>query len=240
MRTDKRKDNELRPVTITKDFIKYAEGSCLFEIGNTKVVCTASVENTVPQFLKGKGTGWVSAEYGMIPRSCATRVPREAAKGKVGGRTQEIQRLIGRSMRAVTDLAALGERTIWLDCDVIQADGGTRCASINGSFVALIMALGKLKKNRVIADVPVGDYVAAISVGIVNGIPVLDLNYDEDSNAHVDMNIVMTGAGKFIEVQGTAEKEPFSLERMNCMLTLAKKGIQSIMAGQKKVIGALL
>jgi len=240
MRNDGRKDNELRKVKITKNFIKYAEGSCLFEVGNTKVVCTASVENTVPQFLKGKGAGWVSAEYGMIPRSCLTRVPREAAKGKLGGRTQEIQRLIGRSMRAVVDLPALGERTVWMDCDVIQADGGTRCASINGSFVALILALGKLKSDKVIKSIPVSEYVAAISVGMVNGKPALDLNYAEDSNAGVDMNIVMTGSGKFIEIQGTSEKEPFSFSEMENMAALAKKGINAIIAKQKALIGGIL
>jgi len=235
-----RRNNELRKVKITKDYIKYAEGSCLIEFGNTKVIATASVENSVPPFLKGKGQGWVTAEYGMIPRSCKTRVPREAAKGKLGGRTHEIQRLIGRSMRAVVDMAKIGERTVWMDCDVIQADGGTRCASITGSFVALVLALDKLKKDGILSEIPVSDYVAAVSVGMLDGKPVLDLDYEEDSGADVDMNIVMTGSGHFIEVQGTAEREPFSKSDMEKLLALAKEGIDGLVAIQRKALKGVI
>ncbi|MDO8536322.1 MAG: ribonuclease PH [Candidatus Omnitrophota bacterium] len=235
-RQDGRKNNELRKLKITKDYIKYAEGSCLVELGNTKVIATASIEDGVPHFLRGSGNGWVTAEYGMIPRSCKSRVSREASKGKLGGRTHEIQRLIGRSMRAVTDMAKLGERTIWLDCDVMQADGGTRCASITGSFVALALALNKMKKESLIGYIPLSDYVAAISVGIINGETVLDLDYEEDSKGEVDMNIVMTGKGRFIEVQGTAEREPFKKEDLNKLTALAEEGIQKIMAAQKKLL----
>lgn len=235
-----RDNNDLRRIKITKDYIRYAEGSCLIEFGNTKVIATASVEETVPPFLKGKGTGWVTAEYSMIPRSCRSRVPRESSKGKVGGRTHEIQRLIGRSMRSVVDMKKLGERTVWMDCDVIQADGGTRCASITGSFVALVLALAKLKKDGVIDEIPVSDYVAAVSVGIVGGKPALDLDYDEDSGAEVDMNIVMTGSGKFIEVQGTAEREPFTKHEMETLLSLAKDGIDSIVRAQKKALKGII
>jgi len=212
-RLDGRKNNELRKVKVTKDYIKYAEGSCLIEVGDTKVITTASVEDSVPPFLKGKGKGWVTAEYSMIPRSCKTRVQREAAKGKLGGRTHEIQRLIGRSMRTVVDTEKLGERTIWMDCDVIQADGGTRCASITGSFISLALALEKICKDGIIKEVPISDYVAAVSVGVIGGRGVLDLNYDEDSAADVDMNVIMTGDGRFIEIQGTAEREPFTRKR---------------------------
>jgi len=226
----------LRKIKITLGFMKFAEGSCLFEIGNTKVICTASVEEGVPRFLKGKGTGWVTAEYGMLPRSCKTRVVREAQRGKLGGRTQEIQRLIGRSLRAVVDLKKLGERTIWMDADVIQADGGTRCASITGCFVALVLALKKLKENYTIDKIPLSDYVAAVSVGIVSGKEMLDLSYEEDSQADVDMNIVMTGKGKFIEVQGTAEHEPFSKKELDKLVLLAQNGIKKIIAIQKKTL----
>lgn len=239
-RDNGRSASELRKIRITKDYIKFAEGSCLIEFGNTKVIATASVEDGVPPFLKGKDRGWVTAEYSMIPRSCKTRVPREASKGKLGGRTHEIQRLVGRALRSVVDMSKLGERTIWLDCDVIQADGGTRCASITGSFVALALALNKIKKDGLIKDIPISDYVAAISVGIFNGKPILDLNYDEDSNSEVDMNIVMTGSGKFIEVQGTAEKEPFSKNEMNSLLGLAEKGIREIIRIEKKVLKGIL
>ena len=239
-RRDGRKDNELRRIKITKDYIKYAEGSCLIELGDTKVITTATVEEDVPPFLKGKGTGWITAEYGMIPRSCKTRVQREAAKGKLGGRTHEIQRLIGRSMRTIVNLPKLGERTIWMDCDVIQADGGTRCASITGSFVALALALEKMEKKGVFNSIPVSDYVAAVSVGILDGEPILDLNYDEDSMCEVDMNIIMTGRGRFIEIQGTAEREPFGKEDMNKLLTLAKKGIGELIGIEKKVLKGLL
>lgn len=235
-RQDGRKNNELRPLKITKDYIKYAEGSCLVELGNTKVIVTASVEDGVPPFLRGSGSGWITAEYGMIPRSCKSRVPREASKGRLGGRTHEIQRLVGRSLRAVTDVSKLGERTIWLDCDVVQADSGTRCASITGSFIALALALEKMKKNSILKNIPLSDYVAAISVGIINGEPVLDLDYDEDSKAEVDMNVAMTGKGKFIEVQGTAERAPFKKEDLNKMTSLAEKGIQEIVQMQKKVL----
>ena len=239
-RRNRRADNELRSLKITKDYIKYAEGSCLIELGDTKVITTASVENSVPPFLKGKGIGWITAEYGMIPRSCKTRVQREAAKGKLGGRTMEIQRLIGRSMRSVVDSKRLGERTIWMDCDVIQADGGTRCASITGSFISMILALESIRKAGVIDKIPVSDYVAAISVGMLNGRPILDLDYDEDSTSEVDMNIIMTGAGKFIEIQGTAEKEPFAKKEMDDMLALAKKGITELISAEKHVLKGIL
>jgi ribonuclease PH len=235
-----RRPDELRKISVKRDYIKYAEGSCLIEFGNTKVIATASVEESVPPFLRGKGTGWVTAEYGMIPRSCKSRVPREAAKGKLGGRTFEIQRLIGRSMRSVVDMAKLGERTIWLDCDVIQADGGTRCASITGSFIALILALAKLKKDKVIDDIPVSDYVAAVSVGIIGAKPVLDLDYEEDSNADVDMNIIMTGGGKFVELQGTAEREPFGRHELNELMELGAKGIKELIAIQKKALRGMV
>ena len=235
-RQDGRKNNELRKLKITKNYIKFAEGSCLVELGSTKVIATASVEDGVPPFLRNSGKGWVTGEYGMIPRSCKSRVPREASKGRLGGRTHEIQRLIGRSLRAVTDMTKLGERTIWLDCDVIQADGGTRCASITGSFVALALALDKMKKDSIIESVPLSDYVAAISVGMIDGETVLDLDYEEDSKGEVDMNVVMTGKGKFIEVQGTAEKEPFGKDDLDKLIGLAGKGIQEIMDEQKKVL----
>ncbi|MFA6320481.1 MAG: ribonuclease PH [Candidatus Omnitrophota bacterium] len=235
-----RASDELRKLKITKNYIKYAEGSCLIEIGDTKVITTATVENTVPPFMKGKGTGWITAEYGMIPRSCKTRVQREAAKGKLGGRTMEIQRLIGRSMRSVADMSKIGERTIWIDCDVIQADGGTRCASITGSFVSAILALESMRKSGLIKEIPVSDYVAAISVGMLDGKPVLDLDYDEDSTAEVDMNIIMTGDGRFVEIQGTAEREPFSKEDMNKLITLAKKGVDELICAQKKVLKGIV
>lgn len=236
MRQSGRSSDELRKIKVTKNYIKYAEGSCLIEFGNTKVITTASVENSVPPFLKGKGTGWVTAEYSMIPRSCKQRVPRESSKGKLGGRTHEIQRLIGRSMRSVVNTAKLGERTIWMDCDVIQADGGTRCASITGSFISLILALSNIKDAGLITGIPVSDYVAAISVGIIGGKPVIDLDYDEDSTAEVDMNVIMTGAGKFIEVQGTAEREPFSQHEMDKLIVLAKGGVSELVAIQKKAL----
>ncbi|MCX5715509.1 MAG: ribonuclease PH [Candidatus Omnitrophica bacterium] len=205
-RQDARAADELRKIKITRNYLKYAEGSCLIEMGNTKVICTASVEEGVPPFLKGKLQGWITSEYGMLPRSCKTRVPREAARGRLNGRTQEIQRLVGRCLRSVTDLKKLGERTIWIDCDVMQADGGTRTASISGSFIALVDALEKLRKNKLINGLPVKDYVAAVSVGIVGGKPMLDLDYAEDSGSEVDMNVVMTSFGRIIEIQGTAEK----------------------------------
>jgi len=236
-RMDGRGAEFLRKVNITRNYMKFAEGSCLIELGDTKVICTASVDESVPQFLKGKGTGWVTSEYAMLPRSCQQRVQRESVRGAVGGRTHEIQRLVGRSMRAVVDLPALGERSIWIDCDVIQADGGTRCASITGSFIALADALSWLKKKGAIGKIPILDYVAATSVGLIKDEPVLDLTFQEDSNADVDMNIVMTGGGKFIEVQGTAEGEPFDGEQLQKLLALAKKGIGQLIDIQKKTLG---
>ncbi len=239
-RKDGRANSELRKLIVKKGFIKYAEGSCLIELGNTKVVCTASVEESVPPFLRGKNTGWITAEYGMLPRSCNSRIPREASRGKQSGRTLEIQRLIGRSLRTVVDTKELGERTIWIDCDVLQGDGGTRTASISGSFIALVEALSKLRDKGLIIGMPIKDFVAATSVGILNGEPILDLAYEEDSNAEVDMNIVMTGKGGFVEVQGTAEKVPFEKKDMDKLLILAKKGIQHIIKVQKSAIGNLL
>ena len=234
MRNDGRSSDSLRKITVKRNYIKYAEGSCLIEFGNTKVICTASVEAGVPPFLRNTGTGWITAEYGMLPRSCSTRTPRESSKGKVGGRTHEIQRLIGRSLRTVANLPSLGERTIWIDCDVIQADGGTRTASITGSFIALCDCLKKLKHEGVINEMPVSGYVAAVSVGIVNNELMLDLNYEEDSKAEVDMNVVMTSSGEFIEIQGTAERKPFSGSQMHNMVKLAEKGIDRLIAIQKK------
>ena len=239
-RQNGRRSDDLRKLKITKNYIKYAEGSCLIELGDTKVITTATIENTVPPFLRGKGTGWITAEYGMIPRSCKTRVQREASKGKLGGRTMEIQRLIGRSMRSVTDMSKIGERTIWVDCDVIQADGGTRCASITGSFVSALLALERMRGEGLIREIPVSDYVAAVSVGMLGGKPILDLNYDEDSTAEVDMNIIMTGDGRFVEIQGTAEREPFKREDMNKLITLAKKGIDELIDEQKKVLKGII
>ncbi len=232
--------NEMREVSVKKNFIKHAEGSVLIQVGDTHVICAASVENKVPPFLRDKKTGWVTAEYSMLPRSTHTRMIRESSKGKVSGRTQEIQRLIGRSLRSIVDMDKLGERTIWIDCDVIQADGGTRCASITGAFIALCLALKKLHKDKVIDCIPIKDYVAATSVGIVNGHKCLDLDYAEDSNASVDLNVVRTGAGHYVEIQGTAEKDPFSDEELATMLKLADKGIKSLIELQKKTIGNLL
>ncbi|MBF0385558.1 MAG: ribonuclease PH [Candidatus Omnitrophica bacterium] len=225
-----RKNDDLRTVKVTKDYIKYAEGSCLIEFGETKVVCTATVENEVPPFLKNSSTGWITAEYGMLPRSCETRVKRN----NPSGRMQEIQRLIGRSLRAVVDLRLLGERTIKVDCDVIQADGGTRTASITGGFIALVLALSKMQEEGLLDELPVSDYVAAVSVGIRNSELLLDLDYDEDSNAEMDMNVVMVGKGKFVEVQGTAEGEPFPKEDLDELLVLAEKGIQELVEIQKE------
>jgi len=237
MRPDGRKFDELREIKITRNYLKSAEGSVLIEMGDTKVICAASIENKVPPFLRDMNRGWVTGEYAMLPRATDTRTVRESARGKIGGRTHEIQRLIGRSMRSVVDLDALGERTIWLDCDVIQADGGTRTASITGAFVALKDAVSFAMENKLIDVQPVKDYVAAISVGIIDGEVRLDLPYIEDSNAEVDMNVVMTGAGKFIEVQGTAETNPFSSDHLQEMLSLAESGIQKLIAIQKKVLG---
>jgi len=239
-RADGRANDEIRPVTITRNYIKYAEGSCLIQIGDTKVICTASLEEKVPPFLKGSSSGWVTAEYGMIPRSCQTRTTRDAGKSSVGGRTQEIQRLVGRSLRSIVDLHALGERTIWIDCDVIQADGGTRTAAVTGAFVALVDALNVLKTQGHVKKLPVNDSLAAVSVGVVSNEECLDLNYQEDSHAAVDMNIVMTASGRFVEVQGTAESMPFSRNRLNKLLDLAEKGIGEIVAVVKQSLGDAL
>ena len=239
-RLNDRSPDELRPTTITPGFTIHAEGSVLIEVGQTRVICNASIEDKVPPFLRNTGKGWVTAEYGMLPRATSTRSNREAASGKVGGRTMEIQRLIGRSMRSVIKLEDLGERTVWLDCDVIQADGGTRCASITGAFVALVLALGKLKESGQLKAIPVSDYVAATSVGIVAGMPLLDLAYEEDSKADVDMNIVKTSDGRFVEIQGTAEAEPFSTDALTGLLALADKGITDLIARQRAVVGSIL
>ncbi len=238
-RNDGRALNEMRTVRIKKNFLKHAEGSVLIQVGHTHVICSASVEQKVPPFLRDKKSGWVTAEYSMLPRATHTRTSRESSRGKVSGRTQEIQRLIGRSLRAVVDLERLGERTVWIDCDVIQADGGTRCASITGAFVALCLALKKLKKEKLIETIPIKDFVAATSVGIINKHKCLDLDYSEDSTASVDLNVVKTGAGHYVEIQGTAEKHPFSDDEMKAMLTLADKGIKNLIALQKKTIGPL-
>jgi ribonuclease PH len=239
-RSDTRQPDQLRPTTITPNYLVHAEGSVLIEVGRTRVLCAASVEDRVPPFLKNSGKGWVTAEYGMLPRSTTTRSTREAAIGKVGGRTHEIQRLIGRSLRSVTRLAHLGERTIWVDCDVIQADGGTRTAAITGAFVALVLALETMRAKGQIGAIPVDDYVAATSVGIVNGAPLLDLAYDEDSKADVDMNVVKTGRGLFIEVQGTAEHTPFDRAALDSLLGLADKGIQELIGLQREIVGKLM
>ena len=239
-RTDGRSPSQLRPTTITPGFLAHAEGSVLIEVGRTKVVCAASVEDRVPPFLRNTGKGWVTAEYGMLPRATSTRTQRESTAGKVGGRTQEIQRLIGRSLRSVTKLSELGERSIWIDCDVIQADGGTRTASITGGFVALVLALGRMKELAVLKDIPVVDYVAATSVGIVDGAALLDLAYEEDSRAEVDMNLVKTGDGRFIELQGTAEGPPFDKRALEALMELADTGIRELIALQKTVVGDIL
>ena len=240
LRFDDRHPSELRSTRITPHYLTHAEGSVLMESGQTRIICAASVEDRVPPFLRGSGKGWVTAEYGMLPRSTSTRSARESSKGKVGGRTQEIQRLIGRSLRAVTRLDDLGERTIWIDCDVIQADGGTRTASITGGFVAMTLALEKLRKEGVIARVPVEDYVAAISVGIVGGLPLTDLAYEEDSKADVDMNVVKTGDGRFIEIQGTAEGAPFDSNALSELLNLANTAIKDLVEMQRDIVGSVL
>jgi ribonuclease PH len=233
IRPSGRRADQLRPVRITRNYTKHAEGSVLIEFGDTKVICTASIEDKVPGFLKGRGQGWMTAEYGMLPRATNTRSDREAARGKQSGRTQEIQRLIGRSLRAVTDLTLLGERTLQLDCDVIQADGGTRTASITGAWVAARDAIAKLQAAGLITGNPLKDHVAAISVGMYEGAPVLDLDYAEDSNCDTDMNIVMTGAGHFVEIQGTAEGAAFTRAEMNALLDLAGAGIRDLIELQK-------
>ncbi len=240
MRSDNRQPDQLRLTRLSPDFLMHPEGSVLIEAGRTRVICTASVEDRVPPFLRNSGKGWITAEYGMLPRATSTRTTRESSAGKVGGRTQEIQRLIGRALRSVARLEDLGERTIWIDCDVIQADGGTRTAAITGGFVALALALQKLKEQALIKRVPLQDYVAATSVGIIGGVPMLDLAYDEDSRADVDMNVVLTGNGRFIEVQGTAEAAPFGRDALGQLLDLADRGIKHLVTLQREVIGDIL
>ena len=238
-RSDNRTPDQLRPVNIVPDFISTAEGSALIEVGNTRVICTASVEESVPAFRRNSGKGWISSEYGMLPRSTLTRTARESSKGRPSGRTQEIQRLIGRSLRAVADLTRLGERTIWIDCDVIQADGGTRTASITGAFVALGLALQRLIDAGTLTTVPIKDYVAAISIGIVDGEILLDLSYEEDARADVDMNLVITGSKKIVEVQATAEHQVFDEAQLGKMIGMASQGVQQLIAKQQAVLGAL-
>jgi ribonuclease PH len=239
-RLDGRTADAVRTTQLTPDFVMHPEGSVLIEVGRTRVICTASIEERVPPFLRNSGKGWVTAEYGMLPRATSTRTQREATSGKVGGRTQEIQRLIGRSLRSVTSMAEMGERTVWIDCDVIQADGGTRTAAITGGFVALVLALERLREQGAIPRVPVTDYVAATSVGIVDGTPLLDLAYDEDSRAEVDMNVIKTSSGKFIEVQGTAETRPFDRAALDSLLELADAGIRLLIDKQREVVGKIL
>ncbi len=240
MRAGGRKDEEMRPVTITRGYLKYAEGSALIEVGETRVLCAASVEERVPQFLKDSGQGWITAEYGLLPRSTTTRSPREVAAGRVSGRTSEIQRLVGRSLRGVTDLRRLGERTIVIDCDVIQADGGTRAAAVTGGFVALADSVALLRDLGKIKEDPLLDSVAAISVGTVEGRVLLDLCYAEDAIAEVDMNVVMTGAGRFVEVQGTAEESPFSKEELDTMLAVAARGVRELVRLQQRLLAERL
>ena len=237
MRASGRNTEQLRPVRLTRGYTRHAEGSVLVEFGDTKVLCTASVEAKVPGFMRGQGRGWVTAEYGMLPRATHTRGDREAARGKQSGRTQEIQRLIGRALRAVVELPALGENTIHVDCDVLQADGGTRTASITGAFVAVHDALAWMRGKGMIAALPVKDFVAAVSVGLVEGVPMLDLDYAEDSSCQTDMNVVMTGAGRFVEVQGTAEGEPFARAELDRLLALAAGGIAELVAQQRRALG---
>ncbi|OQX83207.1 MAG: ribonuclease PH [Candidatus Omnitrophica bacterium 4484_49] len=239
MRIDGRNNEQLREVKIITNFIKFAEGSCLIEVGNTKVVCTASVEDKVPQFLKGSGSGWITAEYGMLPRANRARNIREATRGMVGGRTHEIQRMIGRSLRAVVDLKSLGERTIWIDCDVIQADGGTRTASITGGFVALYFAIQELIRGKILSQDPIKEFLAATSVGILNSEHILDLSYEEDFRAEVDMNVVMTETGKIVEIQGTAEKSPFTKSDLDNLIALAHEGIKQLIKFQKNALGVI-
>ena len=238
-RKNNRPDDALRPLKITTDVMKHAEGSALIEMGDTRVICSASVEEKIPQFLMGSGQGWVTAEYGMLPRSTLTRSIRDASRGKISGRSHEIQRLIGRALRSITDLHGMGERTIWLDCDVIQADGGTRSASITGAYCALYCAMKKLKEKGDIPMLLLKDYLAAVSVGIVAGSPFLDLDYEEDSRAAVDMNVALTGQGLFVEIQGTAEEVPFDDSQLMSLLSLAKKGITELISIQKQVLGPL-
>ena len=235
-RSDNRTPDQMRPVNIIPNYISAAEGSCLIELGNTRVICTATIEDSVPQFLRNSGKGWVTAEYGMLPRSTLTRTPREVTKGRPSGRTHEIQRLIGRSLRAVTNMAKLGERTIFIDCDVIQADGGTRTASITGAFIALGLALTAMSESGALTSAPINDFVAATSVGIVDGAVMLDLCYEEDSRADVDMNMVITGSNKIVDVQATAEHCPFDDAQLAEMMALARKGIESLVARQKTLL----
>ena len=239
-RSDNRSPEQMRPVNLIPGFISTAEGSCLIEIGNTRVICTATIEDSVPQFLRNSGKGWVTAEYGMLPRATLTRTPREVVKGRQGGRTHEIQRLIGRSLRAVTDMKKLGERTIFIDCDVIQADGGTRTASITGAFVAMGQAMTRMVESGALSVAPIRDYVAATSVGIVDGEAMLDLAYEEDSRADVDMNMVITGSRKIVEVQATAERHPFDDAQLAKMISLARAGVESLIARQRAVLTGLL
>jgi len=238
-RNEGRRWNEIRDIRMTRDFLKYPEGSVLIEMGQTKVICTATMEDKAPAFLRNTGRGWLTSEYAMLPGSTQNRTDRESARGRIGGRTHEIQRLIGRSLRSVTDLNTFGERTIYIDCDVIQADGGTRTASITGGFVALVDLFRKLQKKGVVDRIPVCDYVSAVSVGIVDDQLLLDLDYEEDSRAEVDMNVIMTGHGLFIEIQGTAEKAPFSRERLNGMSALAEAGIEKLIKKQVELLGDL-
>ena len=240
IRADGRQPHIIRPIVIQRNYIPHAEGSALIEMGKTRVITTASVEERVPPFLKGSGEGWVTAEYGMLPRSTDSRMTREVTQGRAGGRTMEIQRLIGRALRAVVDMKALGERTIWVDCDVISADGGTRTAAITGGFVALADALIALKRDRVIPRFPLKDYVAAVSAGVVNGRILLDLDYEEDSSAEVDMNFVMTGSGLFVEVQGTAEETPFDRKTLEEMLSIAESGITVLIEKQREALGGVI
>ncbi len=236
MRSDGRKPKQLRTIKISPNYLKTADGSVLIEMGDTKVICTAKLEERVPPFLRNSGKGWITAEYGMLPGSSQARIGRESSRGKVGGRTHEIQRLIGRSLRAITDLANLGERTVWIDCDVIQADGGTRTASITGAYVSLCEAIRSWQKRGVMAQEPIKDSVAAVSIGIVDGKILLDLCYDEDSKADVDMNFVMTGSGKFVEIQGTAESAPFTKKQMDKMSEIAQQGIKELLKAQKQAL----
>jgi ribonuclease PH len=239
LRSDARAPDQLRPVRIEPDFLPTAEGSALIEVGHTRVVCTATIEAGVPAFLRNMGKGWITSEYAMLPRATLTRTPRESARGRISGRTHEIQRLIGRALRAVVDLDQLGERTLWVDCDVIQADGGTRTASITGAYVALAMALQRMTDSKTLPRLPLRDSIAAVSVGIIDATPTLDLNYEEDSRAEVDMNVAMTGAGRYVELQATAEQRAFSDEQWQAMLKLARSGIQQLMRAQSEALAKL-
>ena len=239
MRIDGRNTDDLRPVQMTPDFIPHAEGSVLIEVGRTRVICTASVEESVPLFMRGRNKGWITAEYSMLPRATESRTPREASLGRKSGRTQEIQRLIGRTLRTAANLDLLGERTIWVDCDVIEADGGTRTASITGAFVAMVQAMDKLVDKGALNTVPIRSSIAAVSVGIVDGVAMLDLNYEEDANAEVDFNVVMTDQREFVELQGTAERQPFSRTRLDALLDLAESGIARLIDTQQQALGAM-